>query len=908
MAKPADGAPNWRQLVRDHASRSGVDLPRTTVDELALHLDDVYCAARAEGADHASAHARAVAALDESRFGVLHHHATHTQHVHEKASLNVTGAIRIALRQFRQHPSFALVVVLVLGLGTGAATTVFTAVDAVVLRPLPFMQPDRLVTMWDTNTEEGLAHDPISPVNFMDYRALPVFSDAAAWWRPGVNLIDPGLDPVRVNTIEVSGNVFDVLGVRPQIGAGFPEKGPLFVQNELIAVISDRLWRNRYSADPSIIGKQLSLNGTPYTVVGVMAAKFHYPDDVDVWQRLRWDLQRHSRSAHFMEAVARMNDGTSFDEAQRAVETLALQLQSQFPQTNKGWATRLIPLLDEQLGYYRPALMVMFGAVGLLLIIGCLNVASLLLTRALSRDREIAVRVAMGATPRQLITQLLAESLVLSIAGAALGLIAAATALPLILNLTPVEIPRLDEASVNMRALALGIGVVIASTLFFGLLPALLLLKKQLTTDLKSGERGSSRGARRIYSMLVAGEVALACALLVSSALLVRTVDRMMDTPLGVDADSVVTSIVQLSGAEYQAWRSVGDTHGSIVDQIRLQPGVLAAGATNFLPLEVGWRGPFGIQGQPPPARPEDAPQVQYHSISDGYVEAMGARLVQGRAFTPFDGPDAAAVVLVNETFANRFLSDGAVGRTITTLTTGIGPLGLNLARVRNAPQGQQANHLPPTPFEVIGVVRDMRNVPLGQTVEPAIYFSTRQFPFREQFLTVRATDTAAATAAIRNGLKSAAPRVPMAPVQTWGDRYGKRTAEPRLLMTILVFFGALAALLAALGVYGLFSWSVALRTRELAIRLTLGARPAAVGGLVIRQSAVLIVIGLAIGLVLVRTAESVLTRVLFGVTTSDMVSTLMASAVLIAAALVACVPPALRAMRVNPVVGLRAE
>jgi putative ABC transport system permease protein len=799
-------------------------------------------------------------------------------------------------------------VVLVLGLGTGAATTVFTAVDAVVLRPLPFAAPDRLVTMWDTNAEQGLAHDPISPVNFMDYRDLPVFTDASAWWRPGINLIDPGLDPVRVNTIEVSGNIFDVLGVRPQIGAGFPEKGPLFVQNELIVVISDRLWRTRYGADPAMIGRPLSLNGTAYTLVGVMPPKFHYPDDVDVWQRLRWDLRQHSRAAHFMEAVARLTDQTTFDEAQRAVETLALRMQGDFPQTNKGWATRLIPLLDEQLGYYRPALMVMFGAVGLLLVIGCLNVASLLLTRALSRDREIAVRMAMGATPRQLVTQLLAESLVLSAAGAVLGLVAAAGLLPLLLNLTPVDIPRLDEARINGRALGLGAAVVVASTLSFGLLPALLLLKRQLSTDLKSGERGSSRGARRIYSVLVAGEVALACALLVSSALLVRTVNRMMDTPLGVDADAVVTSVVQLSGKEYQAWRTVGEAHAAIVDHIRQQPGVLAAGAANFLPLEVGWRGPFGIQGEPPPARPEDAPQVQYHSVSEGFFESMGAPVATGRSFTQFDGPASAAVVMVNESFANRFMPAGAVGRVITTMTTGIGPLGVNLARTRLAPAGQQNPHLPPTPFEVIGVVRDVRNVPLGQTIEPAIYFSTRQFPFRDQFLTVRATDTATAMAAIRNGLKLAAPNVPLAPVQTWGERFARRTAEPRLLMIILVFFGGLAALLAALGVYGLFSWSVALRTRELAIRLTLGAKPAAVGGLVIRQSAVLIAIGLVVGLALVRVGEGVLARVLFGVTATDPLSLLAASGVLVAAALIACIPPALRAMRVDPVVGLRTE
>jgi putative ABC transport system permease protein len=814
----------------------------------------------------------------------------------------VLNAIRVALRQFRQHPSFAFVTVLVLGLGTGAATTVFTVVDSVVLKPLPYERSDRLVTIWDTNPERGLAHDPISPVNFMDYRALPILKDAAAWWRPAINLLEPGQDPVRVNTIEVSGNIFQVLGVRPQIGPGFPADGPFFARTENVAVISDRLWRTRYNADPGIIGRQLNLSAIPHTVVGVMPPKFHYPDDIDVWERLHWDLTQHSRAAHFMEAVARLSDGTSLEQASSAAGALALRLQSDFTSTNKGWGVRLVPLLDEELGYYRPALMVLFGAVGLLLVIGCLNVASLLLTRALSREREIAVRIALGASPRQLVRQLFAESTVLSIAGAALGIATAALALPLIVNLTPVEIPRLDEATINLRALGLGLAVVAATTTFFGLVPALLLLRGQLTTDLRAGDRTSSRGARRIYSVLVAGEVALACALLVSSALLVRTVSQMMETPTGVKADDVLTTKVQLDGPAFRDWRLVADTHARIVDQIRLQPGVTAAGGGNFLPLEVGWRVPFVVEGQAPPARPEDAPQAQIHSVTDGFFEALGADMAQGRAFNTFDTADSAGVVIANETFAKRFLTNGpTVGRFVLSRAGGIGPLGANLKRTNPpAPQGMR--------FEVIGIVRDVRNAPLGQAVEPALYFTARQFPFRELFVAVRASDRNAALAAVRTGLKNVAPNVPFSSARTWGDIFAARTAEPRLLMTVLVFFGALAAVLAAIGVYGLFSWSVALRTRELAIRITLGARPKSVGALVMRHSAILIAAGLLSGLAIVRFAESALSRVLFEVKPSDLGSTMAASTVLLLAALVACIPPALRAMRVDPVEGLRIE
>jgi len=614
-----------------------------------------------------------------------------------------------------------------------------------------------------------------------------------------------------------------------------------------------------------------------------------------------------------MEAVARLAPGTTFEQAQSAVHALGLRLEQENARSNTGWNTRLIPLLDEELGYYRPALMVLFGAVALLLVIGVLNVATLLLTRALSREKEIAVRVALGAAPRQLVMQLLAESLVLSVAGAGVGIAATLAALPLIIGFTPVEIPRLAEASVDLRALGLCLAVVATTTVIFGLVPALLLLRSHVTTDLKTGERGSSRGARRIYSVLVAAEVAMACALLVSSALLVRTVGSMMNTPTGVNAENVTIAPVQLSARDVGApprggtvetvWIPAADIHARILDEIRQQPGVIAAGHANFLPFSVGWRNPFLPDGQPRPARQEELPQAQMHSVSDGYFEAMGATLAQGRAFSAFDRLDSAGVVIVNESFARRHFADGsAVGKVIRTWTTAVGPLGTYI----KAP-GARAPH-EGMPSEIIGVVKDINNVPLGQAVEPAIYFTTRQFPFSEVFIAVQASDAGVAQTAIQNALKKVVPNVPMSTTQTWGEKFAAMTAEARLLMTILLFFGGLAALLAALGVYGLFSWSVALRTLELAIRLTLGAKPSTVGALVLGQSAVLVVAGLAVGLVFVRLAESALTRVVFGVTTTDALALVTASSLLLIAAVVACVPAALRAMRVNPVDGLRAE
>ena len=917
MGRPSAPRRDWRGDVRRRAVRAGVELPQSTLEELAQHLEDLELAARADGASEAEARASASRFLEESSLDVLRRHAsrdprrTRARQADDAAraaatagGFGVTSAMRMALRQFRLHPALSLVTVAVLGLGTGAAETIFSVVDAVVLRPLPYEDAERLVTIWDTNVAEGIHHDPVSPVNFMDQRELPVLEDAAAWWRPPVNLVDTGMDPVRVSTIEVSGNLFEVLGLKPQIGPGFPVGGPLHDYDELIAVISDRLWRSRYGADPGIVGRQLDLNDTPYTVVGVMPPRFHYPDDVDVWQRLNWDMTRHSRSAHFMEAVARLSQGTELEEAQAAIDTLAVHLAREHAGTHdspdKGWGSRLIPLLDDQLGYYQPGLLVLLGAVGLLLTIGILNVATLLLARALTREREMALRAALGASPRQLVTQLLTESLVLSGAGALAGFGLAAAALPLLTHLAPVAIPRLEEAGVDLRALALCAAVAGAATVLFGLLPALVLVRGSLTTELESGER-SSRASRRLYSGLVTAEVALACALLVSSGLLVRTVRQMMSTPLGVDADEVVTTRVQLGSEEYSDWERAGETHSRTLEEIRRQPGVLAAGGGNFLPLEVGWRFPFGVEGVPSPERTDDMPQAQYHSVSEGYFETLGADLAQGRGFTAFDGPDAAPVVVVNEAFASRYLEAGrAIGSVVHVYAFGVGPLGRNLM----VASGDEV----PSRFEVAGVVRDVRNAPLGQDVEPAIYFTTRQFPFRELVLAVRGADRGAAVAGVRAALGAVAPSVPMAEVQTWGERFAARSAVPRLLMTILIFFGALAALLAALGVYGLLSWSVALRTRELAVRLALGARPAVLARLVVRQSAVLVLAGLAIGVVVVRSAEGALSRVLYEVSPSDPGSILAAAGLLLAAALAACALPARRATRVDPVVGLRVE
>jgi putative ABC transport system permease protein len=908
-----EGHIEWRALVIRQARACGSDLSPSMVAELAAHLEDLYLTAVEDGASQVEALQAAEDALRRSPLDVLAaeirrqardsrvRSSDDLARAHERRSLAMLYAVRIALRQFRTQPLFALLTVLVLGLGTGAAVTVYTVVDAVVLRPLPYRAPDRLVALWDSNAAKGLPHEPIAPVTFMDYRGLHSFSDAAAWWRPDVNLADPGLDPIRVKTVETSANLFAVLGVGPQLGGGFPQDGHLF-SNDLAVVISAKLWRTRYGADRSMVGRQLKLNGSAFTVLGVMPDGFDYPGDIDVWERLSWDMAQHVREAHFMEAVARLRPGVDLTEARQEGIALAGRLGRQFADSNGGWAYQFVPLLDDQLGYYRPALLVMFGAVGLLLVIGCLNVASLLLARALARDREVAVRVALGATRRQIVTQLLAESLVLSVAGIGAGLAFSAVALPIIVALTPVTIPRLSEAAISGRVLVFAMGVAATTTIGFGLVPGLVLLRRQLGSHLREGDRGTSRGSQRLYQALVVGEVALACALLMGSALLVRTVRQMTQAPSGVAADHVLLASVQLSGASYREWQKVADTQAVLLERIRQQPGVFAAGATIRLPFETGWRTAF-FMNDVKPAQDTDAPQAQIMSVSDGYFEAMGARLVSGRFFSPQDTSHTQGVAIVNEAFVRRYAgARAAIDQRVTTAGQ-IGPLGVSLTAI-TLPDG----YLKPQPAQIVGVVGDIPNAALGQPVEPTIYSPATQFPFRSMFFAVSSRDATTAATAVRRALHDVSPITPVGPTETWADRFGKRTAEPRVLMATLSAFGVLAAILASLGVYGLFSWSVASRRRELAIRLTLGARPARIGALILEQGVLLVTIGLAGGWLIVYAARGPLATLLFQVSPNDPASTMMAAGLLMAASLAACLPAARRAMRVNPVEGLRSE
>jgi putative ABC transport system permease protein len=800
--------------------------------------------------------------------------------------------LRYAFRQLRKSPGFTFVALLTLALGIGANTAIFTVFDTVLLRPLPFASPEQLLRIYSAGPQ--LNRSPVSPANFLDWKEQNrVFQQIAAYSGNDYTMLGRDL-PERLLGARVSAGFFELLGVQPSLGRVFRDEEDAEGRNQLV-VLNHEFWETRFGGRRDIVGQTLTLNDQSYTVIGVMPAGFTYPSPkIQFWTPMAFSpADRVMRDTNYLAVVARLKASVTLEEASAQMNLLARQIAQQHPELNSGDQLQLVSLIEATVGDIRPILWVLLGAVGLVLLICCANVANLLLARAAQRQKEIALRSALGATRTQLVRQLLIESLLLALLGGVLGCLFARWGIDLLLALKPENLPRLDQVRIDWSVLAFTGFISIATGLVFGLVPALQATKPDLNDMLKEGERGgtSSRARHRMRDLLVVSEVALSLVLLVGAGLLIRSFVRLLAIDPGFRPEHVLTASIPLPVSRYPAPAQEAAFFQRLLEGVRELPGVRSAGAVTDVPLFGGSSTGFDVEGRPL-AQPNDRPMTEFRSASPGYFQTMGIDLVAGRSFTPNDKADAPPVALINETFARRYFG-------------------------KENPIGKRIGLSRPIDWrEIVGVVRDVRNYGLAEEVKPECYLPYLQNAPNYlagsaswMVMVVRTeSDPLGYVAVIKRALHKIDPDQPIASLRPMTDYLAQSVAQRRFNMLLLAIFAGLALVLAAVGIYGVISYSVAQREREVGIRMALGAQTGDVLALIVRQGMRPALLGLLAGVLVAAAMTRFMRNLLFQVSAIDPLVFGAVACVLTLVAALACVIPARRATRVDPVVALRSE
>ncbi|MGH9331582.1 MAG: ABC transporter permease [Vicinamibacterales bacterium] len=797
--------------------------------------------------------------------------------------------LRFGARMLARTPATSVAAFLALALGIGANTTIFSVVYGVLLRPLPYDDPDRIIMVWqDLRKRGGPSDEWATPGNYVDWKAeTSVFESLAVGLGTAAILTDGG-DAEQVPAGVVSAAYFDVFGARPALGRLFTaaEEDPNAPRK---VILSDTLWRRRFGGDRSILGRTIGINDQPHEVVGVMARGFQPPlvaPLAQLWQPVRINAASPSRGAVVLRAFAKLRDGVGLEQAASHMETVAARLERLHPE-NRDAGIRLEPLYDQLVGTARPAILVLAGAVGLVLLIACANVANLLLARASARGREMAVRTALGAGRVRLVRQLLAESLLLAAIGGCLGVLLAMWGVGALVAASPAGFPRVDTIGVNWAVLAFTLAITLATGLVFGLAPALHASRADLSAGLREGGRGQAGGGgRTLRRLLVVAETALALVLLAGAGLLLRSFVHLQAVDRGFHSSNVIVGGVAPPRARFEGPDTIVSLYDRLVERLRAVPGAESSALVSVLPLSGSNTDmSFQIEGRPAPASPTEQPVAWYRIVSSDYFKTMKIRIVQGRGLTDQDTATAPGSAVINEALARKYWRGGD-------------PLG------RRISAGD-------TVFTIVGIVSDIRHRGPGRPADAELYVHYRQFPERGMTVVVRgaaAGRVASLAPSVREAVRSVDPALPLANVGTMEELEAAAVAEPRFVMLLAGLFAAIALTLALVGVYGVLSFAVAQRTSEIGVRMALGATRADVLGLVVGDGLRMVGLGAIIGVAGAAVAGRAMRTLLFGVHAVDPLTLGVTVALLVAAAAIACAAPARRATRIDPVEALRYE
>ena len=895
--------PDWKEEIRRRLANAGIEPAREAeiVDELAQHLDEVYQRAIARGLPEHKATLMALRELADAESlpnalkriqKPFREEPVPGGNGRSNLLVDLFQDVRYAARMQRKNPAFTIVAVIALALGIGANTAIFSVENAVLLQPLPYKDPEQLVMVWEDASRHGYPRDTPTAANFIDWRNQnTVFEGMAAILPQSFNLTGAG-EPERLGGRAVSASLFPLLGVEPQLGRVFTntEDQPGFNH---VVVLSYALWQRRFGGDNGIVGKTLNLNSEPYTVVGVMPARFKFPTSNDeIWTPIAFTAEQAAdRTTHYLRVIARLKPGITMAQAQTEMSTIAARLEQQYPQSNTDIGAEITSLHEYTVGDIKPALLILLGAVGLVLLIACANVANLLLARAAVRQKEIAVRVALGARRWRLVRQFLTESVLLATLGGVVGLGIAYGGLILLRAFVPATISQAKQVSIDPKVLGFTFLMSTITGLIFGLAPALQAARFNQTETLKEGGRDSATGSsgKRIRGLLVMAEVAVSLVLLIGAGLLINSFLRLRNVDPGFRTENLLTMRVALPAKKYKDFERRAAFYTDLIQRVEALPGVKSAAVTSNLPLyRQGNEIAIGIEGRPAPP-PGQELIVATRIVSSRYLETMMIPVLSGRQFSDQDTTTSQRVALINETMARRvWPNEDPIGKRVA------------LGEIQR----------PEDWVQVAGVVKDVHQYQLTAEPKPQMYLTYRQLDFfaPEDLVVKTDVDPASMATTVRNTVWAIDKDQPVSNIKTMEEILLDSIAPQRFNMLLLGIFAAVALTLAAVGIYGVMSYSVAQRTHEIGIRMALGAQTGAVLKLAVGYGLKLVLAGVAIGLVAAFALTRVMSTLLYGVTATDPATFMLISLLLICVAVLASYIPARRAAKVDPIIALRYE